>query len=77
MNNNRELGHTKPYLVLSCGNVDESLRGYYTKYDCSSGDLNLIGSISKVDLKRFMEWGSEKLNYSTLKKIIEVKKIII
>ena len=34
-------------LVLSAGNVDEALRGYMTKYDCSSGDLNPIGGICK------------------------------
>jgi NAD+ synthase (glutamine-hydrolysing) len=26
-------------LVLGSANVDESLRGYFTKYDCSSGQL--------------------------------------
>ena len=30
-------------LVLGSGNVDECLRGYLTKYDCSSADLNPIG----------------------------------
>ena len=30
-------------LVLGSGNVDEALRGYLTKYDCSSADLNPIG----------------------------------
>ena len=39
-----------------------SLRGYLTKYDCSSADLNPIGSISKLDLRGFVafvrtEWG--------------------
>ena len=29
-------------LVLGSANVDESLRGYFTKYDCSSADLNPI-----------------------------------
>ena len=24
-------------------NVDEALRGYYTKYDCSAADVNPIG----------------------------------
>lgn len=38
-------------LVLASGNIDEALTGYLTKYDCSSGDLNLIGSINKVDVK--------------------------
>jgi NAD+ synthase (glutamine-hydrolysing) len=34
-------------LVLGSANVDEGLRGYMTKYDCSSADLNPIGAISK------------------------------
>jgi NAD+ synthase (glutamine-hydrolysing) len=41
-------------LVLSSGNVDEALRGYMTKYDCSSGDVNPIGGICKGDLKRML-----------------------
>ncbi len=32
---------------------DENLRGYYTKYDASSGDIAPLGSISKNDAKRF------------------------
>jgi len=48
-------------LVLATGNVDESLVGYLTKYDCSSADLNPIGSISKEDLKQFLAF--IKLNY--------------
>ncbi|KAJ6095687.1 hypothetical protein N7486_006433 [Penicillium sp. IBT 16267x] len=46
-------------LVLGSSNVDECLRGYLTKYDCSSADINPIGSISKVDLKRFIGWASK------------------
>ena len=34
-------------LVLGSANVGESLRGYMTKYDCSSADINPIGSIDK------------------------------
>lgn len=30
-------------LVLGSANVDEALRGYLTKYDCSSADINPIG----------------------------------
>ena len=41
-------------LVLGSSNVDESLVGYLTKYDCSSADLNPIGSINKIDLKLFL-----------------------
>ena len=32
-------------LVLGTANVDEGLRGYLTKYDCSSADLNPIGDL--------------------------------
>eukprot|EP00624_Nannochloropsis_granulata_P002061 evm.model.NODE_19816_length_11574_cov_23.831173.4 len=53
-------------LVLGSANVDESLRGYMTKYDCSSADLNPIGSISKGDLKNFLFYASHKYNYSVL-----------
>ena len=31
-------------LVLGSANVDECLRGYLTKYDCSSADVNPIGA---------------------------------
>ena len=34
-------------MVLGSANLDEILRGYFTKYDCSSADLNPIGIISK------------------------------
>eukprot|EP00003_Mantamonas_plastica_P008878 TRINITY_DN1795_c0_g1_i3.p1 TRINITY_DN1795_c0_g1~~TRINITY_DN1795_c0_g1_i3.p1 ORF type:complete len:636 (+),score=202.23 TRINITY_DN1795_c0_g1_i3:272-2179(+) len=56
-------------LVLSSGNVDECLRGYLTKYDCSSGDLNPIGAVSKVDLKRFLRWSAKHLGYTVLDEI--------
>ncbi|SPO06045.1 related to Glutamine-dependent NAD(+) synthetase [Cephalotrichum gorgonifer] len=46
-------------LVLTSGNVDENLRGYYTKYDASSGDLAPLGSISKTDAKRFQAWARD------------------
>ncbi len=41
-------------LVLGSSNLDEALRGYCTKYDCSSADINPIGSFSKEDLKTFL-----------------------
>jgi len=43
-------------LVLGSANVDEALRGYYTKYDCSAADINPIGGINKRDLKAFLWW---------------------
>ncbi|UZJ54145.1 hypothetical protein CBS101457_003465 [Exobasidium rhododendri] len=47
-------GQVGGLLVLGSANVDESLRGYLTKYDCSSADINPIGGISKTDLKSFI-----------------------
>lgn len=63
--------HSKPgfYLVLGSSNVDEALRGYLTKYDCSSADINPIGSISKKDLRTFLRWGAVHLGYSSLAEV--------
>ncbi|KAL7274958.1 glutamine-dependent NAD(+) synthetase [Rhizina undulata] len=47
-------GNQGGLLVLGSANVDECLRGYLTKYDCSSADINPIGGISKTDLKSFI-----------------------
>lgn len=56
-------------LVLGSANVDEGLRGYMTKYDCSSADINPIGGISKGDLHSFLCWGSANLGYPTLAEV--------
>ncbi|XP_069966450.1 glutamine-dependent NAD(+) synthetase [Bactrocera oleae] len=58
-------------LVLGSANVDEALRGYMTKYDCSSADVNPIGGISKTDLRRFLNYAKEKFNLTVLESIIE------
>lgn len=47
-------------LVLGSANVDEALRGYMTKYDCSSADVNPIGGISKTDLRKFLFYAKDK-----------------
>lgn len=57
-------------LVLGSGNVDECLRGYLTKYDCSSADINPIGSISKTDLKRFIRWATTEFELPILEEFI-------
>jgi NAD+ synthase (glutamine-hydrolysing) len=57
-------------LVLGSANVDEGLRGYMTKYDCSAADLNPIGAISKGDLKRMLLWGSKHFKYDVLDEIV-------
>ena len=41
--------------------MDEAIRGYFTKYDCSASDLNPIGGLSKTDLKKFILYAGEKL----------------
>ncbi len=58
-------------LVLGTGNVDEALRGYLTKYDCSSGDINPIGGISKHDLRGFLDWARDNLGYTALSEIVD------
>lgn len=61
------------YLVLSAGNLDETLTGYYTKYDCSSGDLNLIGSLSKIDIKELFSYLHQELGWQVIKDIAEAR----
>jgi NAD+ synthase (glutamine-hydrolysing) len=58
-------------LVLGSANVDESLRGYMTKYDCSSADVNPIGGISKTDLRKFLQYAREKFNIPILEEIVD------
>ncbi|KAL8090618.1 hypothetical protein AgCh_039892 [Apium graveolens] len=36
------------------------------KYDCSSADINPIGSISKQDLRTFLRWAAVNLGYPSL-----------
>ncbi|XP_069950909.1 glutamine-dependent NAD(+) synthetase isoform X2 [Cherax quadricarinatus] len=57
-------------LVLGSANVDEALRGYMTKYDCSSADINPIGGFSKADLKRFLHLAKDRLNLPVLNDIL-------
>lgn len=57
-------------LVLGSANVDEQLRGYLTKYDCSSADLNPIGGISKNDLIKFIRWSVNNFNIPVLEDFI-------
>ena len=63
----------KNLLVLGSSNVDEALRGYYTKYDCSAADLNPIGSISKTDLKKFLYYAGTNLGYPTVLEVVKAK----
>ncbi|KAI9488637.1 hypothetical protein BDB00DRAFT_877212 [Zychaea mexicana] len=58
-------------LVLGSANVDESLRGYLTKYDCSSADVNPIGAISKTDLKRFIAYARDEFKMCILEEFLD------
>ena len=43
-----------------------SLRGYLTKYDCSSADINPIGGISKTDLRHFIVYCAQQFGWTAL-----------
>lgn len=58
-------------LILGSANVDECLRGYLTKYDCSSADINPIGGISKTDLKRFIAWAETNFDLPILHEFLD------
>ncbi|KAK5108085.1 hypothetical protein LTR62_008802 [Meristemomyces frigidus] len=64
-------GGTGGLLILGSANVDECLRGYLTKYDASSADINPIGGISKTDLKRFIAWAETKFNLPILQQFLD------
>ncbi|CAG8525148.1 6045_t:CDS:10 [Paraglomus brasilianum] len=53
-------------LVLGSANADECLRGYFTKYDCSSADINPIGAISKIDLRQFITYAKNEYQIDVL-----------
>ncbi|KAG6334105.1 hypothetical protein ID866_4983 [Astraeus odoratus] len=48
-----------------------SLRGYLTKYDCSSADINPIGGISKTDLKKFIAYAEHAFNLPILRNFLD------
>lgn len=60
-------------LVLGSANVDEALRGYYTKYDCSAADINPIGGINKRDLKQFLEWAGKHKGIKVLQSVADAR----
>ncbi|KAK6750829.1 hypothetical protein RB195_002662 [Necator americanus] len=63
-------GRSGCLLVLGTSNVDETLVGYLTKYDCSSADINPIGSISKTDLRKFLEKAHDDYGMKSLKEVL-------
>lgn len=69
----RSKANSTGLLVLGSANVDEQLRGYLTKYDCSSADINPIGGISKNDLIKFIKWAEIEFNMPILNEFITAK----
>ncbi|AAS54848.1 AGR358Wp [Eremothecium gossypii ATCC 10895] len=67
----RSIKNSGGLLVLGSANVDECLRGYLTKYDCSSADINPIGGISKKDLKNFISYASKEFDLPILREFVE------
>lgn len=55
--------------VLGTGNADECIRGYFTKYDCSSADINPLGSLSKIAINQFLRWAARALDLPVLNEI--------
>ncbi|CEF69535.1 Glutamine-dependent NAD(+) synthetase [Strongyloides ratti] len=66
------VGEKRPgnLLVLGSANVDESLIGYLTKYDCSSADFNPIGSLCKSHLRLLLNFVISKYHFNSLQKIV-------
>eukprot|EP00658_Telonema_sp_P-2_P060954 TRINITY_DN49725_c0_g1_i1.p1 TRINITY_DN49725_c0_g1~~TRINITY_DN49725_c0_g1_i1.p1 ORF type:complete len:126 (-),score=46.14 TRINITY_DN49725_c0_g1_i1:108-485(-) len=57
-------------LVLGSANLDESLCGYFTKYDSSSADINPIGALSRTMVKSFLRWAGKERGMPTLLEIV-------
>ena len=61
-------------LVFATGNLSEVMRGYYSKYDNSSGDLDLIGSLHKHHIWKVLRFLAKKDNkFSILTEIADQK----
>ncbi|KAJ7248515.1 hypothetical protein C8J57DRAFT_1437985 [Mycena rebaudengoi] len=58
-------------LVLGSVNVDESLRGNVTKHDCSSADINPIGGLNKVDIRKFIAYAESAFKLPVLKSFLD------
>jgi len=60
----------KDLLVLATGNVDETLMGYATKYDCSSGDLAPIATLNKHHVFGIIKYSYDKLGWDVLNEVL-------
>ncbi|KAG4305585.1 hypothetical protein PORY_001141 [Pneumocystis oryctolagi] len=64
-------GKSGTLLVLGSTNLDEW--GYFTKYDCSSADINPIGTIFKSDLYLFIKYVHENFKLPLLQEFLNAK----
>ena len=58
-------------MVLGSGNLDEGLRGYYTKYDNSSCDINPIGTFSKLRLREMLNYFQKVYDFDSIVDVLE------
>ena len=59
-------GHRGTLLVLGSANSDEHNRGYNDRYDCSSADINPIGSLSKAQVCSCLRWAAREFEMPLL-----------
>jgi len=59
------------FLTVATGNQCETIFGYYTKYDCSSGDVNPIASLNKFQIKNILVFASDHMKLTKLLPIIK------
>lgn len=67
-----EKGHL---LVLGASNIGEGLRGYYTKYDTSSADINPIGGINRSDMNDFLRYFAYKMDMQIFQQVADDKPV--
>ena len=65
------LGRNGFLLVLSAANLEKLLTGDITKYDNSSGDINPIGTISKLELRKLLKWAAIKFELPVLNEVLD------
>ena len=56
--------------MLGSANLDEGLRGYLTKYDNSSADINPLGSLTKNDIRKLLSFTAVKHKLTVLEEIV-------
>ena len=59
-------------IVMATGNCSEVVRGYYSRYDNSSGDINVLGSLVKHDVKSILtHMANTESDFSLLREIAD------